>query len=234
MPVICVFENENIKVYIYNFDHKKPHIHIVKKGKTSKKGVDMLFDGTLPHGSEGLSNADIEVVREWLLNHLETVNEDWNLAEQGRLVDQKLASSVSTDITENDSTEQESLNESVDTLEFDDDDVYVVDAIPLPHHHLLCHYNNGRWNLVDFRPLLQYPAFRDLKSEQLFYDIDFSNGVTNWDNERIDIAPEYLYKNGISLSADKVEFLKFVKNLNSDSDADLLGAIIEGFIACVA
>ncbi len=234
MPVICVFENENIKVYIYNFDHKKPHIHIVKKGKTSKKGVDMLFDGTLPHGSDGLSNADIEVVREWLFNHLETVNEDWTLAEQGRLVDQKLASSVSTDITENDSTEQESLNESVETLEFDEDDVYVVDAIPLPHHHLLCQYNNGRWNLVDFRPLLQYPAFMDLKSEQLFYDIDFSNGVTNWDNERIDIAPEYLYKNGISLSADKVEFLKFIKNLNSDCDADLLGAIIEGFIACVA
>lgn len=234
MPVICVFENENIKVYICNFDHKKPHIHIVKKGKTSKKGVDMLFDGTLPHGSDGLSNADIEVVREWLLNHLETVNEDWNLAEQGRLVDQKLESSISTDITENDSTERESLNESVETLEFDEDDVYVVDAIPLPHHHLLCQYNNGRWNLVDFRPLLQYPAFRDLKSEQLFYDIDFSNGVTNWDNERIDIAPEYLYKNGISLSADKVEFLKFAKNLNSDSDADLLGAIIEGFIACVA
>ena len=234
MPVICVFENENIKVYIYNFDHKKPHIHIVKKGKTSNKGVDMLFDGTLPHGSEGLSNADIEVVREWLFNHLETVNEDWTLAEQGRLLDQKLASSVSTDITENDSTEQESLNESVETLEFDEDDVYVVDAIPLPHHHLLCQYNNGRWNLVDFRPLLQYPAFMDLKSEQLFYDIDFSNGVTNWDNERIDIAPEYLYKNGISLSADKVEFLKFIKNLNSDSDADLLGAIIEGFIACVA
>lgn len=234
MPVICVFENENIKVYIYNFDHKKPHIHIVKKGKTSKKGVDMLFDGTLPHGSDGLSNADIEVVREWLFNHLETVNEDWTLAEQGRLVDQKLASSVSTDITENDSTEQESLNESVETLEFDEDDVYVVDAIPLPHHHLLCQYNNGSWNLVDFRPLLQYPAFMDLKSEQLFYDIDFSNGVTNWDNERIDIAPEYLYKNGISLSADKVEFLKFIKNLNSDCDADLLGAIIEGFIACVA
>ena len=65
----------------------------------SPQSVNMLFDGTLPHGSEGLSNADIEVVREWLLNHLETVNEDWNLAEQGRLVDQKLASSVSTDIT---------------------------------------------------------------------------------------------------------------------------------------
>lgn len=234
MPVICVFENENITVYIYNFGHKKPHIHIVNKGKTSKKGVDMLFDGTLPHGNEGLSNADIELVREWLSNHLETVNEDWNLAEQGQLVDQKLAPTTSTYITETASTDQESINESVESLAFDDDDVYIVVAIPLPHHHLLCQYNNGRWNLVDFRPLLQYPAFKDLKSEQLFYDIDFSNGVTNWDNERIDIAPEYLYKNGISLSADKVEFLKFIKNLNSDSDADLLGAIIEGFVACVA
>lgn len=37
MPVICVFENENIKVYIYNFDHKKPHIHIVKKAKPQRK-----------------------------------------------------------------------------------------------------------------------------------------------------------------------------------------------------
>ena len=101
MLVICVFENENIKVYIYNFDHKKPHIHIVKKGKTSKKGVDMLFDGTLPHGSEGLSNADIEVVREWLLNHFETVNEDWNLAAQDQMIDKKLTQTFSTDITEN-------------------------------------------------------------------------------------------------------------------------------------
>lgn len=235
MPVICVFENENIKVYIYNFDHKKPHIHIVKKDKTSKKGVDMLFDGTLPHGSEGLSNNDIEVVREWLLSHLEIVNEDWNLAEQGQLVDKKIDTTSPIDTTPNMSNEQESINESANTWSFDDDDdVYVVDAIPLPHHHLLCQYNNGSWNLVDFRPLLQYPAFKDLTSEQLFYDIDFSNGVTNWDNERIDIAPEYLYKNGVALSADKVEFLKFIKQLNSDRDADLIGAIIDGFIACVA
>lgn len=234
MPVICVFENENIKVYIYNFDHKKPHIHIVKKGNTSKKGVDMLFDGSLPHGSEGLSNADVELVRKWLLNHLELVNEDWNLAEQGQLVDQKLTPTIFTDIAETGSAKQESINESVESLSIDDDEIYIVDAIPLPHHHLLCQYNNGIWNLVDFRPLLKYPAFKDLVSEQLFYDIDFSNGVTNWDNERIDIAPEYLYKNGVYLSAEKVEFLKFVGKLNSEGNANLLGAIIEGFITCVA
>lgn len=185
MSVIWVFEDENIKICIYGFNHGKPHIHIVKKG------VDMLLDGTLPYGSQGLSSSEIDMAREWLANHVEMV----------------------------------------DSLIIDD--VYIVDAIPLPHHHLLCQYNNGRWNLVDFRPLLQFPAFNDLKSERLFYDIDFSNGVTNWDNERIDIAPEYLYRNGISLSPEKVEFLKFVKKLNSEDNADVLGAIIEKFMTCV-
>lgn len=98
----------------------------------------------------------------------------------------------------------------------------------------MCRYNDGRWNLVDMRPLLTKRVFAPLESDELFYNVDISNGVTSWDNERIDIAPEYLYKNGASLDKKDAEFIEFVNNLinSADDDAkkDLLETVIDGFV----
>lgn len=238
MPVICVLDNGSIKVYIYNFDHPRPHVHIVKYGQTTGHGVDMYFDGTLPHGSEGLSPSDIKIVREWLAEHLEKVNEDWSSAEKGNLSADARANGA--DGKEKKADNKKSVDESatsageVTDRDADDDVIYISKVVPLPGKRLMCRYNDGRWNLVDMRPLLTKGVFAPLKSDELFYNVDISNGVTSWDNERIDIAPEYLYKNGASLDKKDAEFIEFVNNLSKSADdnakKDLLETVIDGFV----
>ena len=90
-----------------------------------------------------------------------------------------------------------------------DEDVYVSSAIPLPDKRLLCNLNKGSYLvLFDFKPLLDKKGFVGLKDDEVFYKVDCSNGVPNWDNERIDIAPEYIYEHGKHLSDMEYEQLR--------------------------
>ena len=90
-----------------------------------------------------------------------------------------------------------------------DEDVYVSSAIPLPDKRLLCNLNKGSYLvLFDFKPLLDKKGFVGLKDDDIFYKVDCSNGVPNWDNERIDIAPEYIYEHGKHLSDMEYEQLR--------------------------
>lgn len=220
MPVICVFENENIKIYIYNYDHRAPHIHIVKKGSTPKKGVDMLLDGSLPHGSEGLSKQDIDLVRAWLVEHVEEVGEKWDRAESGELTaDSPIPSSNG------------SITESVEAGD-SNDNIYVSNVVTLPERLLLCEFNEGnRYVLFDMAPLLNKQAFFRLNSDDIFKDIDFSNGVPSWDNERIDIAPEYIFEHGIQLSRSEYNYLNYISTMSGDDSVKI--PLINGFVECI-
>lgn len=62
-------------------------------------------------------------------------------------------------------------------------------------HTLLCTFSNGEKRKVDLTPLLKYPAFEELKDENEFvrYGVD---GTVFWANGA-DIAPEYLFDNGM-------------------------------------
>lgn len=73
----------------------------------------------------------------------------------------------------------------------------IISAEYLGGHTLLCVFNNGEKRKVDLTPLLSSPAFRELADEREFerYGID---GTIFWANGA-DIAPEYLYDNGISV-----------------------------------
>ena len=221
MPVICVFENENIKIYIYNFDHREPHIHIVKKGSTAKKGVDMLLDGTLPHGSEGLSAADIALVRQWLMSHVEEVNSKWDLAERGELYN-----TVSSNNTQLESAEQ------LPAL----DNVYVSNVIALPGKKILCEFNDGiDFVIFDMSNLLSKRAFSALNDDAIFNNIDCSNGVPNWNNEAIDIAPEHIYENGKHIGRREYNYLKFIakwQKISGVADA-MAEPVIDGFVSYV-
>lgn len=59
---------------------------------------------------------------------------------------------------------------------------------------LLCSFNNGQQRTVDLTPLLQYPAFEELKDKNKFVQFGL-DGTIFWANGA-DIAPEYLFENG--------------------------------------
>lgn len=59
---------------------------------------------------------------------------------------------------------------------------------------LLCSFNNGQQRKVDLAPLLQYPAFEELKDKSQFVQFGL-DGTIFWANGA-DIAPEYLFENG--------------------------------------
>lgn len=64
---------------------------------------------------------------------------------------------------------------------------------------LLCTFSNGEKRKVDLTPLLKYPAFEELKDESEFerYGVD----DTVFGANGADIAPEFLYENGIPYKA---------------------------------
>lgn len=84
--------------------------------------------------------------------------------------------------------------------------VFMSKATPLPEKRLLCEFNNGKeYRIFDFKPLLDKKGFLGLQDDEIFKNVDCSNGVPNWDNERIDIAPEHIYEHGTPLTKEEYE-----------------------------
>lgn len=69
---------------------------------------------------------------------------------------------------------------------------------PMNDHRLWVRFNNGEAKIFDFTPLLDKPAFAPLKDTELFREVYIDFGVATWSDGDIDIAPEYLYQNGIA------------------------------------
>ena len=76
--------------------------------------------------------------------------------------------------------------------------IRVCGVRPMPCHRLWVRFTTGETKIIDFNPLLEYPAFAPLKSSEVFSGVYIDYGVPVWGNGEIDIAPEYLYKIGIS------------------------------------
>lgn len=74
----------------------------------------------------------------------------------------------------------------------------VTDVAYLGNYTLLCTFSNGEKKQVDLTPLLQYPAFEELKNESKFEQFGL-DGTIFWSNGA-DIAPEYLFEHGIAVN----------------------------------
>ena len=61
---------------------------------------------------------------------------------------------------------------------------------------LICTFSDGVTKRVDLEPLLKYPAFQELKDKSQFIQFGLDQTIF-WANGA-DIAPEYLYDNGIA------------------------------------
>lgn len=68
---------------------------------------------------------------------------------------------------------------------------------PLDDYKMWVRFNTGEAKIFDFSPLLNTPAFAPLKDKEVFNSVYIDCGVTVWLDGDIDIAPEYLYDNGL-------------------------------------
>jgi len=59
---------------------------------------------------------------------------------------------------------------------------------------ITCVFSDGVKKRIDLTPLLQYPAFEDLKDLKKFVQFGLDDTIF-WSNGA-DIAPEYLYEHG--------------------------------------
>lgn len=69
---------------------------------------------------------------------------------------------------------------------------------PLPKHQLWVRFSNGQAKVVDFKPLLDSPAFAPLKDETVFHGVYIDYGVAVWCDGDIDIGTDYLFMHGVA------------------------------------
>ncbi len=74
----------------------------------------------------------------------------------------------------------------------------VTGVRPLNDFRLWTRFNNGEARVFDFKPLLKMPGYAPLSNIDTFKGVYIDYGVPVWNNGDIDIAPEYLYENGVS------------------------------------
>ncbi len=70
---------------------------------------------------------------------------------------------------------------------------------PLDDHKLWVRFSTGEAKIYDFKPLLSTPAFSPLADSKLFKEVYIDYGVPVWNDGEIDIAPETLYQNGVTV-----------------------------------
>ena len=63
----------------------------------------------------------------------------------------------------------------------------------LNDHQLWVRFNNGEEKTINFKPLLEHPAFAVLKDENIFKQAYIDYGTVVWNDGEIDISSEYLY-----------------------------------------
>lgn len=76
--------------------------------------------------------------------------------------------------------------------------LHIISADYEGGYTLSCKFNNGETKKVDFTPLLKYPAFQELREKEKFLEFGVMNTVF-W-STGADIAPEWIYANGKSVS----------------------------------
>lgn len=74
------------------------------------------------------------------------------------------------------------------------ENIHITEAKPLDDMMMILTFSTGEKRLFD-ATVLQGPAFAPLSNPDVFKKCTVVHGVVTWDNEEIDCAPEYMYKN---------------------------------------
>jgi hypothetical protein len=76
--------------------------------------------------------------------------------------------------------------------------IWVTSAKPAPDSKLILTFNNGSVKVFDCKPLIErYKVFAPLRNEVVFANFVLDGWTVTWLDGQIDIAPEYLFSEGI-------------------------------------
>ena len=75
----------------------------------------------------------------------------------------------------------------------------IIGVRPLADYNLWVRFSTDEVKIFDFKPLLKLPCFKPLKDVEVFSGVYIDYGCTVWNDGAIDIAPEYLYENGVAV-----------------------------------
>ena len=75
---------------------------------------------------------------------------------------------------------------------------------PLDDYRLIISFNNGERRMFDFKPLLDMPCYQPLKDVEIFKQVFVEFGTAVWNNGDIDIAPETLYADSVTVSNEAI------------------------------
>lgn len=74
----------------------------------------------------------------------------------------------------------------------------------LENYRLWLRFSDGSIKIYDVNKLLNYPAFEPLKDKEVFKTVYIDYETVNWCEGEIDIAPEELYKNGVTADKENI------------------------------
>jgi len=77
--------------------------------------------------------------------------------------------------------------------------ITVISARALENYTLWIRFSDGETKTFCCVPLLNTSAFQPLMDKNLFDNVYVEYGIPVWNNGEIDIAPEYLYHNGLKI-----------------------------------
>jgi hypothetical protein len=76
----------------------------------------------------------------------------------------------------------------------------IISIYYLCDYKLKVEFINGEIKVYDFSEQLDFPAFKPLKDKKIFSNVSLDHGVPVWMDGEIDIAPEVLYYDGVTLT----------------------------------
>lgn len=86
-------------------------------------------------------------------------------------------------------------------------DLEVINFKILDYMYMIISFSNGEERVFDATCLLEYPVYQPLKDEKIFNAVEIRNGTLSWCNNKIDIAPEMLYKKSYEYTAPEEIYL---------------------------
>ena len=87
------------------------------------------------------------------------------------------------------------LNDIAYADEYNNNEIKVTEIKIISELCMLVSFSNGEKRIFDLQEIVKYPAYEKLKDFSIFKNAYIEHGVIIWDNGKIDIAPETVYKN---------------------------------------
>ena len=75
----------------------------------------------------------------------------------------------------------------------------IISIRVLDNYKLWIRFSTGETKIFDFEPLLNNGVFTNLKNKEYFNSVYIDYGIPVWGDGEIDIAPERLYYDGVSV-----------------------------------